>query len=256
VKPPADDDLVQFSFDLVKILLLSLVTAASVYASFILIGAGLIEVLEDPFMRLVATGVLCGGIPLFTALGENSQKERFRVLERPRDRIIRVLIGSTVFSIAAGFLISVALASTVVRELRTAPNWFVSQETANNEAGLVRLNRKASYLTADAVEWTASALGLYSAPKATDKNLGPVRPPSPTRAQTQGKRTAEPDTTSNQGEALDTQPGTSDDPAGTDDPKGVAAPAGDSDAKASDSKPAADPPSGADTDEDDDYVRW
>lgn len=260
-KPPPnvmdDEDLVGYSIDIIKILVLSLTTTIGVYTSFIMIGAAMVEILDDRFLRLVATGVLCAGIPLFTALGENSQKERFRVLERPRDRVIRVLIGTTIFSVAAGFLISVALATTVIRELRSSPNWFLDPETTQTDEGLVELNRKMSYMTADAAEWTASALGVYSATKADAPPL--PRTPAPTRNKLKPKPSAE--TTDTQGKDGWEEPSgegsAADDGSGSPEADRGTERATESSDTPSDSAP--DSPGPADdqpAEEDDDYVRW
>ncbi len=249
--PPEDDDLVAFSFDLTKILFLSVLAALAVYTSFIVLGAALVEILEDPFLRLVATGVFCAGIPLFTALGENSQKERFRVLEKPRDRIIRILIGSTVFSVAAAFLVSVALASTVVRELRTAPNWYFSGAEADSEVGLPGLNRRASYTTADAVEWTAAALGMHTPSTLPPDDKTPGRLPAPTRNKVKSSA-GEPDTTTNKGEALDVDPGAAQ--RGIPEPDGTQA--SDDDGAAEEPKKKKPEPTHPIDEEDEDYVRW
>lgn len=129
-------------------------------------------------------------IPLATALGENSKKERFDVVTRPEDRIVRICIGSAIFSFMAALLISFAMSETVTDQLRYNPNWFFPDggQAPHESTGLARVNYEMSGTVADIVENTTRAIGIYEGTASQQEPSTPipsiVRPPEPTRPAT------------------------------------------------------------------------
>ncbi len=188
-----DDDESALAFGLLtaKLCFLGTMAAFFVYTAFLVTGA-LIGTLTDGPIRLGVA--LCVGvaIPLFTALGENSQKERFEVVDRTTDRIGRVFIGSSVFAAAAIIIISFAMPANVTDNMRSDPNWMFSPDT--QRSGLVSLNENISYTVADMIHratfdigWTGLSDGE---PRDSAANTGdaaqPFEAPEPTRPGTRG----------------------------------------------------------------------
>lgn len=184
----ADDDLTGFTVGMVKIVIFGSIAAIGVYISFLTIGTIFGEFLRGQ-LRFYGALILALAIPLLTALGENSQKERFEVVERPVDRIARVFIGTAIFSFGASILVCFAMSGQVVKELRRTPNWFMSDQTDRSKLG--DLNDRFSEGIAFVVEAGTRAVGVYNGPqtgamgpqKPAAKPV-PSKPPEPTRPAT------------------------------------------------------------------------
>jgi hypothetical protein len=173
-----------FAFDTAKIAFFAVIAAFGIYTAFILIGTMFGQFLSGQ-MRIFATLILCLAIPVLTALGETSDRERFRVVQRRINRITRALIAAAILSCASGALVALAMPNTVVGGLRSNPNWFLSGQMSASRLG--EINRKISGTYANLVATTTGALGLYSpSPGQTNpspKPTTPKGPPAPTRPQ-------------------------------------------------------------------------
>ena len=172
-----------FAFDTLKITFFALIAVFGVYTAFILIGTMFGEFLGGQ-MRIFATLILCLAIPVLTALGETSDRERFRVVQRRINRVTRALIATAILSCASGALVSLAMPNTVVAGLRSNPNWFLSGQMSASSLG--EANRKISGTYANLVAVSTGALGLYNPvpgdnKKAPAKPTSPTGPPAPTR---------------------------------------------------------------------------
>lgn len=191
IKPQNNDDnLLSFSFVIIKICLLAILASSFVYLTFLTLGALLGEILDDNFLRMIIASAVAIGIPLFTALGENSQKERFDVIVKPTDRLVRVFLGTTIFAAAAGFLIALTMSGAVTEHLRKDPNWIFKQTRGLNyePTAVTAMNRRVSAGLADMIEAGTSAVGLYSGTPTSAQDAladapspGFNKPPAPTR---------------------------------------------------------------------------
>ncbi|MBA2661406.1 MAG: protein kinase [Bradymonadaceae bacterium] len=175
--------LVDFSVNIVVIMVLATLAVASVFVTF-LFTAAVVEQFFSGAFKLVTTTIIALGIPLLTILGEGSQRERFHVIKKPIDRVRRICIATALFGLAVILLIGLLMAGTVTSELRNNPNWFLrsSAAVASEPGAFANLNRQISFGLADVVESTTSTFGLYSAPKAREAKGGPtILAPAPTR---------------------------------------------------------------------------
>jgi len=175
-----EDDLLTFSLDIVKILTLFSVAGVVGYVLFLIVGAAIGKYVDGTW-RLVGSAVLVGLIPLVTAIGESSQRERFRVVERTTDRLQRILLGSLVFFIASGIIVSTVAVDNIVRNLRTSPNWFLSENAPPTK--FRSMNRDLSHSLSNLVGSGMAAVGLYDERRGPIKPVVPesTRPPAPTR---------------------------------------------------------------------------
>ncbi|MGM0557539.1 MAG: serine/threonine-protein kinase [Myxococcota bacterium] len=249
-----DDDLGGFTVGMVKIVLFGSLAAIGVYISFLTIGMIFGEFLRGQ-LRFYGALILAIAIPLLTALGENSQKERFEVVERPVDRIARVFIGTAIFSFGASILVCFAMSGQVVKELHRSPNWFMSDQMDRSKLG--NLNDKFSEGLAFVVEAGTRAVGVYNGPDtgamAPDQPAAktrPTRPPEPTRPATRAAdKAASDDSTSDKAAPEDSKPEER-----TDQDDAAAEP---EKAAQDEQKKNRPPPSNDDrTGDDGEYIRW
>lgn len=192
IAPPADrtsaarsptitknDDLLSFSVELLKILGLITLFLAVGYLGFLILGAALASYTDGPLRVIAAAGTI-GIIVLLAAFGETGQRERFQVVTRTTDRIVRILLSSIIFSLGVMLLAAAIASDNVVRELRTDPNWFLQTQ----DSKLARGNRNLSYDVADVVASALGALGLYDDRRGEvlpeKVNVQPTRPSSRT----------------------------------------------------------------------------
>ncbi|TXD39272.1 protein kinase [Lujinxingia vulgaris] len=189
-KPPpragSDDNLISFAFTVVKLIFLSILAVFFCYITFITTGA-LLGDFAHGTVKLGVASTLALSIPLFTALGENSQKERFHVVKRPTDRLARIFIGTTIFAAAACIIMSFAMAGRVTDFLRNDPNWFFRENVDVNfePTPVTEANRTLSFTMADGIEVAMTKIGLYDGqPTAVQGGEGGAivaPPPAPTR---------------------------------------------------------------------------
>ena len=190
--PPAaspDDNLLSFAFTVVKLIFLSILAIFFSYITFITTGA-LLGDFAHGTVKLGVASTLALSIPIFTALGENSQKERFHVVKRPTDRLARIFIGTTIFAAAACIIMSFAMAGRVTDFLRNDPNWFFRENVDVNfePTPVTEANRTLSFTMADGIEIAMTKIGLYDGqPTAVQGGEGGnfvAPPPAPTRPRT------------------------------------------------------------------------
>ncbi|RVU48303.1 serine/threonine protein kinase [Lujinxingia sediminis] len=184
-KPPpragSDDNLISFAFTVVKLIFLSILSIFFCYITFITTGA-LLGDFAHGTVKLGVASTLALSIPIFTALGENSQKERFHVVKRPTDRLARIFIGTTIFAAAACIIMSFAMAGRVTDFLRNDPNWFFRENVDVNfePTPVTEANRSLSYTMADGIEVAMTKIGLYDGqPTAVQGGEGGVIAPPP-----------------------------------------------------------------------------
>ncbi len=182
-RPPAnEDDLMAFSLGVVKVLLIATVAGFLGYVAFLVVGALLGDYMKGSW-RLIGSVIAVATIPLMSALGETSQRERFRVVTRPLDRATKVVTATLVFFIGACLLASLVSADSVVGGLRKDPNWFLTEPESNR--GLPAANRELSYMVSDFVAGSMGAIGMYNDRRVVPKGkVGPTRTPMPTRQNT------------------------------------------------------------------------
>src|SRR5690554_3316977 len=183
----------EFAFQFLRLTVFGLIALIGLYLSFILVAPVFGHFLSGTF-KLIATAILASAIPLLTALGENSKRERFDVIDKPYDRIIRVFVGTAIFSFGTGILCSLAMSGSVVNDLRKFPNWFLNDAQRVSKVG--QLNEKISLGVAQVVEDVTTALGIYSGVDHSGddapKPVRPAAPPAPTRPATRVQNTAAP----------------------------------------------------------------
>lgn len=195
----SDDNLLAFSFAIVKICLLATLAVSFLYFAFITLGALVGKIIDDNSIRLLVAAAVALAIPLFTALGENSQKERFDVVVKPTDRLVRVFLGTTIFAAATALLISLTMSGTVTEHLRNDPNWMFKQTrgVTYEPTAMTIMNRRLSAGLADMIEAGTAAIGLYDGTPTSAQDAfadapspGLSAPPAPTRPGT--KRSSAP----------------------------------------------------------------
>lgn len=255
----AEEDITGFAIGMVKIVFFGAIAAIGVYISFLTIGTIFGEFLGGQ-LRFYGALILSLAIPLLTALGENSQKERFEVVERPVDRIARVFIGTAIFSFGASIIVCFAMSGQVVRELRRMPNWFMSDQTRMSKLGSV--NADFSEGVAYVVELGTRAVGVYDGPDTgafgpnkPEVPTGPAEPPEPTRPATRAQQNGD------AGINADTKAGESASAskrdAGTDDRESEQPASGDEEGSDQEpSQPSPGRPTRDETTEDGEYIRW
>ncbi len=175
--PEEEESGIAFAFKVAKLCFLGTVATFFVYISFLVVAA-LIAEYVDGYLRVAIAGGVAIAIPLFTALGENSQKERFEVVEKPSDRIARVFIGTTIFAAVPVVIMSFVMPGTILDELRNNPNWvFEPNPTVNYEpTAATEINERIVFAVADLIEDITTAVGVYDG--ATTEEDDPSPPPA------------------------------------------------------------------------------
>ncbi|MFP4599793.1 MAG: serine/threonine protein kinase [Persicimonas sp.] len=192
---PEQDTSTDFVVEFLRMGLFGLVAGIGLYVAFLVVSTIFGQFLSGQ-LKLIATLILAAAIPLLTALGENSKRERFEVVDNPYDRIVRVFVGTAIFSFGTAVLCTLVMSGAVVHELRTYPNWFMTDSQRNSAAG--ELNYKVSLGLAQVVEEATTAIGIYSGKPHGD--TGPTQPkqpaqpavPEPTRPSTRAKQQQQP----------------------------------------------------------------
>lgn len=185
-----DDNLVAFAAAIIKICLLATLAVSFLYLAFLSLGALVGRIVDDNMIRIVISAAVALAIPIFTALGENSQKERFDVVVKPTDRLVRIFLGTTIFAAATAFLISITMPGTVTEHLRNDPNWMFQHTRGLNyePTAVTMMNRRVSAGLADVVEAGTSAIGRYDGTPTSAQDAfldtpppSSNTPPAPTR---------------------------------------------------------------------------
>lgn len=189
------DDSTIFALEFLRLALFGIVAAIGLYVAFLVVGTIFGHFLSGS-LKLIASLVLAAAIPVLTALGENSKRERFEVVENPYDRAVRVFVGTAIFSFGTAVICALAMSGAVVYELRSYPNWFLTDSQRHSSFG--DFNAKVSLGLAQVVEEATSAIGIYEGKThantpASKKPKAPTiaKPPAPTRPSTQAKRKAQ-----------------------------------------------------------------
>lgn len=172
-----EQSMVGFTFDLVKISVLTLAMLVVAYISFIVAGAALAPHTQDG-LRLVAAAIMAAAPPFLALMTDPGSGERFKIITPITVRAMRVLGTSAVFSVGLLLVLSAIFATGIVGELRKDPNWFLS----SNDTKLAGINREISYGAADLVAGSMSAIGLYDHRRGNvQQTPTPTRLPQPTR---------------------------------------------------------------------------
>ncbi len=134
----------------------------AVFTTFLVAGSVFDQFLDGDLKFAIAL-VLAVGIPILTALGENSQKEGREKVRGPLERVHRVFIGSAIISFMAAFLFSMTMAGNVVGQLRSNPVWFLTQDARafGPPPPMEDITRRYSIVLSDLIEQVATPLGLY-----------------------------------------------------------------------------------------------
>ncbi len=177
-----------------KLCFLGLLAAFFLYTAFIVLGAMVGEFVEGKIRIAIAAAVAIA-VPLFTALGENSQKERFEVVEKTGDRVARVFIGTAIISAAITVVMAFALPGQITSYLRGDPNWMF-EPTPGIEyepTPTTELNKDFSGVIADMIEASTRAIGRYDGTPTLEDEPDTIEhrpqfytPPAPTRPGTRG----------------------------------------------------------------------
>lgn len=183
----------EFAFAFVRMTVFGVLALVGLYLSFILI-APIFGHFVSGTLKLAATAILSAAIPVLTALGENSKRERFEVIDKPYDRITRVFVGTAIFSFGTGVLCSLVMNASIVHDLRKFPNWFLTDAQQVSKVG--ELNEKVSLGVALVVEEATTVIGIYSGQPHDTKTVAPrparhAAPPAPTRPATRAQQRAE-----------------------------------------------------------------
>ncbi len=192
-----DESAGEFVGEFLRMVVFGAVAAIGLYIAFLVVSTIFGHFLSGQ-LKLMASLILAAAIPLLTALGENSKRERFEVVDKPYDRIVRVFVGTAIFSFGTAVLCAMAMSGSVVHELRTFPNWFMSDSQRASSFG--DFNAKFSQGLANVVEQATTAVGMYQG-KPTEAGrphppvpAAPAKPPAPTRPSTRARRHKQADT--------------------------------------------------------------
>jgi serine/threonine-protein kinase len=173
------ETLMSFAGDIFKITLVTALGAFSIYISFLLIGAmfarlgGQFEI--GGTVRIILSAVLALALPTLTAIGEVANRGQRGVVRRASSRITRVMIATMVMSFATGVLVTLVMPKTVIGEMRTNPNWFLS--STEDSSSISSLNADFSRRFADIIAKTTAGIGLYEPGAAEGRRYDrPARP--------------------------------------------------------------------------------
>lgn len=159
---PKDDGLSGLILDVVLALFYGVLATWAVFTTFLIAGTVLDQFLDGDLKLFLALS-LAVGIPLLTALGENSRREGYNKVLTPLERVHRVFIGSAIISFMAAILFSLTMAGNVVSQLRNNPVWFLAQDDRayGPPPPLEDFTRRYSIILSDLIEEATTPLGLY-----------------------------------------------------------------------------------------------
>ena len=144
--------------DIIAALLTAVLAVWGVYTTFLVMGAMFGSVIDNGSIRYFGALALALVIPIITAMGANSRKEEATGAQR----LTRVGIGTTIFSMGCAVIVAIALAGKVVPTLESNPNWFLSNPDSTQ--GVQKLNRKYSNIIAGISCRVAHKAGTYYCP--------------------------------------------------------------------------------------------
>lgn len=158
---PEEEGIGALILNVILALMYGILAVWAVFTTFLVAGSVFDQFLDGDLKFAIAL-VLAVGIPLLTALGENSQKQGREKVRGPLERVHRVFIGSAIISFMAAILFSLAMAGNVVGQLRNNPVWFLTQDArAYGPPPLEDFTRRYSIVLSDIIEQVATPLGLY-----------------------------------------------------------------------------------------------
>lgn len=166
-------------WDGTKLAVFGVAAGLGIYVAFLVISTMFGEILGDDLRFLVAL-LMAVALPLVTAIDELRVSASRSSKQTRIDRIARTLVATAIISLGSGALVSVAFPETVVTELRTRPNWFLSESELGSTSR--RVNRAVSETVADVVGSTTRAIGVYNPPNSADPSVnspGAEAPPPP-----------------------------------------------------------------------------
>lgn len=167
-----EDPASELLWDATKLAVLGAAAGLGVYVAFLVISTMFGEILGDDLRFLVAL-LMAVALPLVTAIDELRVSGSQNPKQTRIDRIARTLLATAIISLGSGALVSLAFPDTVVTELRTRPNWFLSESELGSTSR--RVNRAVSESVADVVGSTTRAIGVYDPPNPIDPG---DRPPA------------------------------------------------------------------------------
>ncbi len=178
-----DDGLIPFTFALFGVILAVVGLGATLYLVFILLGAGLSQIVGGP-IRFVVTVIAALVIPTVPLIAEGGKRERFKVVDSKLNRVRKALTVGVVTGMGSCLLLCFAFPDPIITSLRSDPNWFLNKNNPENESRAAQLNRKASLKTADIVEQSMVASGMYKAKPSKREMIESKTPLAPTRPKT------------------------------------------------------------------------
>lgn len=145
--------------DVAALIVSTILAVWGVYTTFIVMGAMFDSIFERGDLRFAGSLVLAFIIPILTAMGGNSRKEGARGIQR----LTRISIGTTIFSVGCAAIVALAMADKVVPSLEAQPNWFLDNPDSN--VGFPKINRRYSGIIAGMSCRFAHQAGTYYCPE-------------------------------------------------------------------------------------------
>lgn len=188
-KATSSGDTLSFLFNLVAICVLLPALVFAFYVSFIVMGASISLLLKGGSLRLIVAAVAAIAIPIVPLVAEGGRRERFKVVYSGLLKVRRALTIGVIINLGSVLLLSFAFSEHIVYELKTTPNWFLSdEEAARSEEGFAGHNKRFSKLLAENIEKSMLAAGMYDAQKASRQGgAGQPAMPLPTRPSTKSE---------------------------------------------------------------------
>ena len=208
-KAESSGDTLSFLFNIVAICVLLPALAFAFYVSFITMGASVSLLLKGGSLRLIVTAVAAIAIPIVPLVAEGGRRERFKVVYSGLLKARRALTIGVIINLGSCLLLCFAFSEHIVYELKTTPNWFMSDEDAAREDGFPAQNKRFSKILADNIETSMLAAGMYNTQKASRQGgAGQPAMPLPTRPTTKTDPDGKPGKAVKKDKGSKTQPAT------------------------------------------------
>ena len=143
----------------IRLLLCAAFMGGGYYAAFMVLGALLGPLFDDPTSRLSIALFMTSILPLVGIVREMTTRERFREAFGLHRRIERAMLVVGLLTTGTALFACLALPGLIIDEIRSNPNWFVDTEP------MVRWNRTASGLLARSIESGTQTIGIYRPPE-------------------------------------------------------------------------------------------